>query len=223
MDESGIVPGVTTASELKALAAAIDCTISIQAGEQLLAYLDAMLDENQRINLTAVRERAAAVLFHALDSLALGSRVLRVNTASCLDLGTGNGFPGVAVACLFPDAEVVLMDRTLKKLKAIERALAVAGFDPERVRTEQLDAAAAPAHGHGRRYDLVTARAVGEPQVIAQLALPLIKGGGGFLCWMSVEQRAASPLPKAYRNSRYFEYELPAPASRQRILARFGR
>ena len=214
---------MTNASELKALAAGIDCELSLEAAEQLLAYLDAMLDENQRINLTAVREREAAVLFHALDSLAIGSAALGIETSTCVDLGTGNGFPGVAVACLFPEAEVVLMDRTLKKLKAIERALAAAEFDPQRVRTLQMDAAEAPSHGHERHFDLVTARALGEPRPVGLLARPLLRPFGNFLCWMSEEQRASHPNPKAFQQPQYVGYELPAPADRRRVLARFGR
>lgn len=214
---------MTNASELQKLARAIDCAISEPAAEQLLAFLDAMLDENQRINLTAVREREAAVMFHALDSLAAGSAELGIEAQSILDIGTGNGFPGVALACLFPKAEVVLMDRTLKKLKAIERALAVAEFNPERVRTQQLDAIEAPAQGHARAYDLVSARAVGDPRSVGLLARPLLLQGGNFLCWMSPEQQSDRKHPKAFQKPQYIRYELPAPAGRQRVLARYGR
>ena len=214
---------MTNASELTGLAAAIDCTLSIEAAERLLAYLDAMLDENRRINLSGVREREPAVMFHALDSLAAGSAALGIETRSCLDIGTGNGFPGVAVACLFPDAEVTLMDRTLKKLKAIERALEAAEISTDRVRCEQLDAVEGRAHGHFRRYDLVTARAVGEPRAVGLLARPLLRTGGNFLCWMSAEQRATILAPRAYQEPQYVEYDLPAPAERRRVLARYGR
>ena len=220
---SRTLPRVTDARELQVLAEGLECALGDEGAEQLLVYLDAMLAENQRINLTAVREREAAVMFHALDSLAVGSEALRIETTSCLDIGTGNGFPGVAVACIWPEAEVVLIDRTLKKLKAIERALAAAEIDPARVRCEQRDALEAPAHGHAKWYDLVTARAVGEPRAVGALARPLLRPNGNFVCWMSEEQRAKSPLPKAFKAPRYFEYDLPAPADRHRILARYGR
>ena len=205
------------------LAAEIGCTLTEPAAEQLLEYLDAMLDENQRINLTAVREREEAVLFHALDSLAAGHEAFDLHPQSCLDLGTGNGFPGVAIACLFPKAEVLLIDRTLKKLKAIERALAVSGFNPERVRVQQLDAIEAPKRGLERAFDLVTARAVGEPRAVGLLARPLLMQGGHFLAWMSPEQQAERRHPKAFQRAQYVEYTLPAPANRQRVLARYGR
>lgn len=214
---------MTHPQRLIELAAGIGCALEESAAEQLLAYLDAMLDENQRINLTAVREREEAVLFHALDSLAVGHADFGLQPQSCLDLGTGNGFPGVAVACLFPKAEVLLLDRTLKKLKAIERALAASGFNPERVRVQQLDAIEGPKHGLERAFDLVTARAVGEPRAIGLLARPMIDQGGHFLAWMSPEQKAERRHPKAYQRPQYVEYTLPAPANRQRVVARYGR
>jgi 16S rRNA (guanine527-N7)-methyltransferase len=214
---------VTNAAAFKAMAAAIDCELSLEAAEQLLAYLDAMLDENQRINLTAVREREAAVMFHALDSVAMGSAAFGLEVTACLDLGTGNGFPGVAALCLYPEAEVVLMDRTLKKLKAIERALDVAGLTSERVRTVQMNAIEAPKHGHKRKYDLVAARAVGDAFEVGLLARPLLTQAGSFLCWMSPEQRAKSKKPEAYREPEFIEYTLPEPAARERVLAHYRR
>ena len=214
---------MTDALELKQHAAVFGCDISKAKAERLLAYLDAMLEENRHINLTAVRDREAAILFHALDSLAVGASVFDLKVKSCLDLGSGNGFPGVAVACLFPEAQVLLMDRTLKKVKAIERALAAAGFDAERVRSVQMDAADAPSRAHRWSYDLVTARAVGPPREIGRLALPLLAEGGSLFCWLSDDPAASSAQLKGLRRQGKLDYELPPPADRRRKLVRFGR
>ncbi len=205
------------------MAEAIGSPTSTSVAERLLAYLDAMLAENRKVNLTAIREREAAVLLHALDSLAAGNPDFQLAPKTCLDLGTGNGFPGVALACLFPDAEVVLMDRTLKKLTAIGRALEAAEFDGARVRTLQMDAVAAPAHGHGLAFDVVAARAVGEPRPVGLLARPLLRSGGSFLAWMSSDQHKDAPHPKAYRRPLNRTYTLPPPADRVRVLASYVR
>ena len=213
-----------SATELQRMAAANECLISIEAAEQILDYLGAMLAENRNVNLTAIREPSQGVLLHALDSIAIASEELGLRPPSaCLDLGTGNGFPGVVVACLFPDAEVTLMDRTLKKLKAIERALVAAELASDRIRTVQMDAAAAPAHGHKAAYDLVTARAVGDARSIGRLARPMLRPGGSFVIWMSDEQRETNKSPGAYQAPRYVEYELPPPVERWRTIARFTR
>lgn len=214
---------MTNPSDLVALAASLQVTLEESAATRLLAYLDAMLVENQSLNLTGVRDREQAVVLHALDSLAPGHAELGLGLQTCLDLGTGNGFPGVALACLFPEARVTLMDRTLKKLRAIERALTAAEIDRERVVTLHMDAVAAAAHGHRGAFDLVSSRAVGEARAVAQLARPLVKRGGHLVCWLSEEQWQSSEDPSGFEAPRTVTYDLPEPARRRRVLANYRR
>ncbi|HPF13034.1 MAG: class I SAM-dependent methyltransferase [Planctomycetes bacterium] len=213
---------MTDPSEFQALAAAIGCEISAEGARRLLAYLDAMLEENRVVNLTAIRERESAVLLHALDSVAMGAFELKREALNTLDLGTGNGFPGVALACLFPKAHVTLMDRTLKKLLAISRALEAAGFDPQQFDTVQMDASEAPAHGYGNHFDLITSRAVGPPEAIGRLARPLLARNGGLLAWLSEGTEAPKALDCGLRLVKVHAYPLPAPADRVRRLAYYA-
>ena len=129
-------------------------------------------------------------MLHALDSLAFQLTELRPQHV--LDLGTGNGFPGVGVATLHPHATVTLMDKTGKKVRAIGTSLVTAGVD--RVETVQMDASQAPAlrkdYRHG--FDLCTARAVARPEVVATLAEPLVRPGGHLALWL--EDGAEAPL-----------------------------
>ncbi|MEM8710720.1 MAG: RsmG family class I SAM-dependent methyltransferase [Planctomycetota bacterium] len=219
---------MTHAAELQTLASALGADVSIEGAEALLAYLDAMLDENQRINLTAVRERQAAVMLHALDSLALGACELGAGgpesaPLQALDLGTGNGFPGVAIACLFPNAAICLMDRRLKKLHAILRCLGTAGFDVERFEILHMDAAAATSEGHANRFDLITTRAVGPPESVGKLAKPLLAPDGRFIAWLSDETDAPARLKCGLSLVHSVEYDLPAPANRARRIAVYSR
>ena len=140
--------------------------------ESLLAYLDAMLEVNQQVNLTAIRDREQALVLHVLDGLAAGLHGLRPQHV--LDLGSGNGFPGVAVAALHPKASVMLLDRTGKKVRAMGACLMTARL--QGIETLQMDAAQAPTLRRDLRqaFDLVTARAVGQPGPLAALAAPLL-------------------------------------------------
>ena len=214
---------MTDANAFLDLAAGIHAELSPAGAERLLAYLDAMLAENEHINLTAVREREAAVMFHALDAAALGCGGFDHAPEKALDLGTGNGFPGVAIACLWPNAKVFLMDRTLKKLKAIERALDVAGFPAGQFETLQMDAAEAPARGFKSTFDLITTRAVGPPKAIAPLAKPLMKRGARLCCWLSEDMEEPSQLKGGLKRLGGVDYHLPAPADRRRRLVHYGK
>lgn len=214
---------MTTVSEFRDLAATIGCDIPADRAQLLLSYLEAMLQENQHVNLTAVRDSESAVLLHALDSVAMGHPTFELDPRQCLDLGTGNGFPGVAIACLYPEARVLLMDRTLKKLKAIERAVKVAGIDPNQISTVQMDASEAPAHGYRKNFDLITTRAVGPAREIGILSKPLMVKGGQLLCWLSDGTEVAPALPGDLRRSGVIDYRLPSPANRVRKLVSYRR
>jgi 16S rRNA (guanine527-N7)-methyltransferase len=207
------------ASEFQYLAADIGAEISAKGAGMLLAYLDAMLEENRVVNLTAVRDREAAIMFHALDSISMAVCPFETPPKMALDIGTGNGFPGIAIACLFPETEVLLIDRTLKKLKAIERAFTYVGFDPERLKVMQLDAAEGPSKDLGKKFDLITARAVGGPHEIGKMSAPLLAPEGRLLTWLGAETEAPTTLKGGLRLVGELEYYLPNPADRVRHLA----
>lgn len=208
--------------EFQYLAAKMGCEISINASTRLLAYLDAMLEQNRSVNLTAVRDRESAVIFHALDSVVMGCVPFKKAPENALDIGTGNGFPGVAIACLFPEAQVVLMDRTLKKLKAIERALDFAGFDLKKFELVQMDASEAPSHGYKGKFNLITNRAVGPPNEMGILSMPLLAEEGRMLAWLSDDTAAPTTLKGGLRFVGEMYYDLPSPANRKRHLVDYA-
>ncbi len=212
---------VSDPSRLVALADGLGVALDGDAAQRLCAYLDAILAENQQVNLTAVRDPEQALVLHVLDSLAIARADLEA-PALAFDLGTGNGFPGVAVKALWPDTRVVLCDRTRKKLDAIDRALLVAGLD---VDTIWLDAAQVRARAEEfvGTCDLVTARAVGEPDAVAPLARPLLRAGGRLVLWLAADAEAPRRIAGALAQVGIVDYELPAPAARQRKLAVYAR
>ena len=185
--------------------------------ELLIPYLDAMLRENANVNLTAIRDRDAALVLHVDDSLALSA--LGLSPKHCLDLGSGNGFPGVALRVLFPTATVTLIERTKKKVLAIERALAAAQLSG--ITTLCLDAAQAPTLAPQLRnhFDLVTARALGEPRDVARLASPLQTPKGNLLLWLDADAEPPPALVPRFRLVKVQVYRLGAPAERTRKLA----
>lgn len=203
------------AERLVERAAALGARLAPEHAGRLLRYLDAMLEINRVVNLTGVRDPEQAVVLHALDGLAFARA--GIEPRHVLDLGTGNGFPGVAVAALCPGASVVLMDRTGKKVRAIGSALVTAGVDAAEV--VQLDAAQAPSLRPEMRhaFDTVLARAVGRPEVVAPLAEPLCRPGGHLVLWLEEGAEAPSRLGR-FRLERRASYELPEPAPRRRML-----
>lgn len=210
----------TCPNSLVAKAKELGVDLNPDAAESLLRYLDAMLTVNEHINLTAIRDREAAVVLHVLDSIAFD--LLGLHPRNLVDVGTGNGFPGVAVAALHPRASALLMDRTGKKIRAIGTCLLTARIGG--IETVQLDAAQAPGlrREYRRAFDVVTARAVATPPAMAELAVPLLAPGGHLVLWLDAELEAPERLENLTLE-RVVTYRLPEPAARTRKLASYVR
>jgi 16S rRNA (guanine(527)-N(7))-methyltransferase RsmG len=174
----------------------------------VLAFLDAMLEENRKVNLTAIRDRERADVLHALDSCAFGKT--GIAPRDVLDIGTGNGFPGAALAALHPTTPVTLIDRTGKKIAAVKRALAAASLDY--VEARQLDAAQAPAleRTWRRRFDVITSRATAPVEQLGRWAEPLLAPSGRLVLWLSANADAP-PIAgdRRIELERVLDYELP--------------
>ena len=87
---------------------------------KLLSYLDMVLERNEHINLTAVRDRDEAIVKHVLDSLAICDLPEYMSAKSIIDVGTGAGFPGALLAIVSPEKDFTLLDSTLKRLRVID-------------------------------------------------------------------------------------------------------
>ena len=92
------------------------------AGMVRLERLAAMVvAENGRQNLMSKPSEGAIWLRHLADSAQLLRHVSR-GTSPWRDLGTGAGFPGLVIAAMCPDSEVVLVESRKKRVDWLVRA-----------------------------------------------------------------------------------------------------
>lgn len=151
---------------------------------KLIAWRDLMFETNQRINLTAIRDREQMGQRLVLESLRLVEPLREAigldRDPRILDLGTGGGVPGVILAVAFPDIPFVLLDATGKKLAAVNEM--VNELDLENVETLHARAEDA-AHNPDWRstFSAVTARAVSSVSALIELGLPFLKLHGKLL------------------------------------------
>lgn len=138
-----------------------------------------LLEWNERMNLTAVREEEDVVRKHYLDSLSLAGFCGLEGKGDFIDVGCGAGFPGLPIRILFPGINATFLDATGKKLEFIRAALDTLSINGGRclhMRAEE----AGKAINERERYDAAAARAVAELRVLAEYCLPLVKIGGVF-------------------------------------------
>ena len=135
----------------------------------------------ERASVSSVRRGPAAWDIHVLDSLS-GLAVSELAAADPIaDVGSGSGFPGLALAAALPNARVDLIESVERKCEFMRRAAGAAGLENVRVICERAESWAA---GEGREaYPAVTARAVGRLATLAELASPLLQAEGVLVAW----------------------------------------
>ena len=128
---------------------------------------------------TTVRARAEAVDAHLADSLVAlelpGVRVAR----RVADLGSGAGFPGLALAAALPGARVSAVESAGRRCDFLRRAVQAAGLE----NVEVVHARAEAWREGTGACDLVTARALASLPVLAEYAAPLLREGGTLVAW----------------------------------------
>jgi 16S rRNA (guanine527-N7)-methyltransferase len=154
-------------------AAQLGIPLSAAQAGQLLRLLDELDDWNQRMNLTAIRERSQQITKHLLDSLAIHGHMRGAHVA---DIGAGAGFPGLPLAVALPQHHFTLIDSTAKKLKFVEHAAQTLGLhNVQTVHTR------AENYRPKERFDCVVSRAVGPIGTFVKWSGHLCVGGGRLL------------------------------------------
>jgi 16S rRNA (guanine527-N7)-methyltransferase len=134
-----------------------------------------------RASLSSVTDRRAWHV-HVEDSLT-GLEVRELQEAGRIaDIGSGAGFPGLALAVALPQARVDLVESVSRKCDFMRRAAAAARIANATVLDARSEDLAGEA-GHRDAYDAVTARAVGRLSTLAELASPLLRDGGVLVAW----------------------------------------
>jgi 16S rRNA (guanine527-N7)-methyltransferase len=100
---------------------------SMDGVERLEALIAALIEENQRQNLISKPSEAQMWVRHIADSAQLLQFVPRETPGTWLDLGTGAGFPGLVIAALQPEREVVLVESRARRVEWLERKCRVEG------------------------------------------------------------------------------------------------
>ena len=140
-------------------------------------YYTLLEEKNRVMNLTAITGEENVARLHFLDCAAL-LRYTAFAGKAVYDIGTGAGFPGLALKIACPEMNLTLLDSLDKRIGFLKEVCSALGFED----TPCLHARAEEAaKDHREKADVVTSRAVAGLNVLSELCLPFVKEGGLFL------------------------------------------
>ena len=192
------------------------------APEQMSEYGRALLEKNQVMNLTAIREEDKVAQLHMLDCAAL-LQYMDFSEKKLIDVGTGAGFPGMVLKILCPGLDITLLDGLQKRLDWLDTVacdLGITGVTTVHGRAEEygLD----PKFRD--QFDFATARAVADLRLLCEMCLPFVKVGGRFLAMKSVDcdaelEQSASAIEKlGGKLSGCYDYAIPHTDVTHRVV-----
>ena len=154
--------------------------------DTLKQYMEAVLQWNEKVNLTAITDREEFVQKHLVDSLLCAETLEFTESSSICDVGTGGGFPGVPLAVCYTEKEFVLMDSLAKRIKIVQHICDELGIKNVRAvhgRAEDL----AREADYREAFDLCVSRAVANMRVLSEYCIPFVRVGGTFIAYKGAD------------------------------------
>ncbi len=163
--------------EFKALAG---INLNDQQVAAMRVYAEELSKWNQRYSLTAIDDPEKVRIKHFLDSLSAYLALRDTPMQHVVDVGTGAGFPGLALKILCPQIRLTLVESVAKKVdfcRHITETLSLEGVEIVRERVEKVGKDSA----FREQFDWAIARSVALMPILMEYLLPLVRVGGGVL------------------------------------------
>lgn len=189
---------------------------------QIREYVLLLLKWNQTISLTSIEDSVEIVGRHFGESM-FPIKLLPVENCRLADVGTGAGFPGLALKIICPSLQLLLIESNKKKcvfLSEVTRALELVGVEIRSERFEEIRPESVLAN-------IITSRAVGEFKQLLRWSAKALARRGHLMMWVGAEDctrvasmpgwiwQPAAHIPESQRRfilvGRPIESQLPNP------------
>lgn len=141
---------------------------------QFIKYFEILVEWNSKINLTTIVEFEDVFIKHFYDSLCL-VKGIDLSNQSLFDVGSGAGFPSIPLKIIYEDLSITIIDSLNKRINYLKILIKELGIEVELIHGR------AEEHKNKNYYDLVTARAVSNLQILSELCIPFVKKDGNFI------------------------------------------
>jgi 16S rRNA (guanine527-N7)-methyltransferase len=150
--------------------------------ERIQTYTRMLLQWNSAMNLTSVTDPVEIVRRHFGESM-FASKFLPVENCRLADVGSGAGFPGLALKISRPDIHIILIESNKKKCAFLSEVAAILELVDVEVRPERFE----QIRPETILSDIVTSRAVGDFKRLLLWSKRALVPRGHMMLWLGAE------------------------------------
>lgn len=161
------------------------CALAAGFQERLSRYISLLREWNDYASLVSMGDLGSLEETHLVDALSLAPVIVRLgqDKGLLLDIGSGGGFPVIPLKTALPDLQIVMIERSWRKVAFLRKASAVLGFE-----NTVIVEGSFPESAEGFRPSLVTGRAVEAPDRLLHQVLFFLPDGASFLCQLPADK-----------------------------------
>jgi 16S rRNA (guanine527-N7)-methyltransferase len=177
--------------------------------EQVQKYISLLLLWNQKISLTSIENPQELVSRHFGESF-FGTKFIENRACRLADVGSGAGFPGLALKIVLPELQVFLIEQDTRKATFLNEVIRTLNLTDAKVLRSPYEALAPEI----ANFESIVARAVGDHKSLLKWAASRLDESGQAVLWIGADDAARlSELPS-------WKWHLPIaiPDSKNRVL-----
>jgi 16S rRNA (guanine527-N7)-methyltransferase len=181
---------------------------------QIRSYIEMLLVWNRKMSLTAATDPVEIVRFHFGESI-FALTADAISDGRLADVGSGAGFPGLPIRLALSSIHLTMIESNIKKctfLREVSRKLKV--DDNVRVLNSRIEDLPSPLEDE--RFDFISARAVGDFDVLLVFAQKFLAEKGRLVLWIG--QDGAEMLAKDHSAQWQWSDPILIPNSSRRNL-----
>jgi 16S rRNA (guanine(527)-N(7))-methyltransferase RsmG len=166
------------------------CVLTEHIERTLCQHLALVQKWNDYASLVSEKDLSNLIETHLIDSLSLVPVIIRLKRTNgvLLDIGSGGGFPAIPVKIMLPRLRIVMVERSERKTAFLQK-----GIPALDLREAKVIHGSFPESLHTLQPDLITARAVEEPERLLASVLAILPENAFFFCQIPSQKLDVPP------------------------------
>lgn len=165
-------------AQFRKICSSLNIDLTYEMMEKFQIYLELLQEWNWRIHLVSKSDaKNNRIIRHFVDSLTIFKEVDISKGASLLDFGSGAGFPAIPIKIVREDIRLTLVESIHKKTLFLQKLAGVLKLREVTILNNRVEDLI-DRRDFRKKFDLITAKALGKLKDTAQLSIPFLKTGG---------------------------------------------